>query len=82
MPRTDWLRATSKAIPYINDTLDELLFGRLEEARRMELVLSEIARIMQVRGIPARSPILRRACCTGASTRRGAYRGRPQDWTF
>lgn len=51
----NWIRAGVKSIPYVGEALDELVYGRLDEARwaRVEQSLSELGEIMRDRGIPA-----------------------------
>jgi hypothetical protein len=52
--KPNWLRAGVKVIPYVGDALDELLYGRLEEARwnRLEYTLEALGSMMKERQIP------------------------------
>jgi hypothetical protein len=52
--RTNWIRAGVKLVPYIGDALDELIYGRIDDARwqRFERTLSELAELMKQRQIP------------------------------
>src|SRR5437870_1643655 len=52
--RTNWVRAGVKLVPYIGDALDELIYGRIDEARwqRCERTLGELAEMMKQRQIP------------------------------
>jgi len=50
----DWRRAVLKGIPYLGDSLDEVLYGALEQARwdRVERTLAELAENMRAQEIP------------------------------
>ena len=54
LTRPNWARAAIKAVPYIGDALEELAYGRLDEARwsRWEQTLQEIGTMMKERQIP------------------------------
>ena len=54
-PATNWPRVGVKIIPYIGSSLDELFYGRGEEARwrRVEGLLTDLGEAMKQRGITA-----------------------------
>ena len=53
--RRNWVRAGIKGIPYIGSSIDELMYGQLDEIRwrRLEDTLGELAEAMRSLGIPA-----------------------------
>ena len=54
LPSPNWARAAVKSIPYIGGSLDELIYGRGNEARwrRIESLLADLGRQMEALGIP------------------------------
>ena len=68
-PTPNWMRASVKAIPYLGPTLDEIIYGRVEEARwsRVEQSLCELGELMKQQGIPAAAA---EKACAGPGSRR------------
>jgi len=53
--KPDWARAGLKLVPYIGDALDELVYGRVDDARweRLHRTLGELGEMMEARDILA-----------------------------